>query len=335
VPFARQLERRTHTLRSVVKGQWTGGGWYSRGYDGTQQVGTGVIFGEPQPWAILAAIPDTAQAATMVRNIRHFLGGVGEHGGPSRIGSTMIPAYHAPDISERGDSAVLTLGASLPNSPVANAAEWPGGRWFDVNGWLTWALGSLDGKLAHARQYAWNEYLRNTLADHATAFPDTWDGTISRDDVCNGYYSSHPQLCGNDLSTEFDGQNTEQPTWIVMDATHLAGVYPTESGFTITPHLPLKRFSLRLPDIGVASAPGLIRGYLRVQQSGKLTMTVAPPQGGRGSKVAVFANDRPIKAATRGSLVIFALSARAGRTTDWAAKRTPAGASSEGVTWLR
>ncbi len=319
--FARRLKRRARVLRTVMQSQWTRGGWYSRGYAGTQPVGQGVIFGEPQPWAILAGVPNAAQAATLVRNIRHFLGGIGEPGGPTRIGSAMVPAYNAPDITERGDSAVIALGAALPDSPVDNAAEWPGGSWFDINGWLTWALGSLDGKLAHARQYAWSEYLHNTLAAHATAFPDTWDGTISSDDVCNGYYSHDPQLCGNALSSEFDGQNTEQATWMVMDAIRLAGVTPTAAGFLIMPRLPLTRFSLRLPEIGVASAPGLLRGYVRVQQSGRLTMTVGPPTGVPGSAVAAFANGRRVKATTRGGLVVFTLSAVAGRAADWAVER--------------
>jgi hypothetical protein len=154
-----------------------------------------------------------------------------------------------------------------------------GGSWYDINGWLTWALGSLDGEFPVARQLAWSEYLHNTLASHANAYPDSWDGTISSDDVCNGYYSPYPQLCGNSLSTQFGGQNTEQPTWMVMDAIRLAGITPTGAGFLITPHLPLTRFSLRLPDIGVAVSPGLVRGYVRVQQSGPLTMTVAVPRG--------------------------------------------------------
>ncbi len=318
--FARQLRRRARDLKKIMRGQWTGGGWYSRGYAGARQVGSGVIFGEPQPWAILAGIPDRAQAATLVRNIRHFLGGVGEPGGPSRIGAAMIPAYNAPDISERGDGAIVALGAAEPDSPAANAAEWPGGSWFDIDGWLTWALGSLDGQLPHARQLAWDEYLHDTLAEHATAFPDSWDGTISTDDVCNGYYSPHPELCGNDLSTEFDGQNTEQATWMVMDAIRLAGVTPTESGFLITPHLPLRRFSVLLPEIGVSFRPGLLRGYVRTQQSGTLTMKVTAPAGARRGIVA-FANGRRVKAAVRGRLVVFALPAYAGRSASWAVER--------------
>ena len=318
--FARELERRGRALRSAIRAQWTGGGWYSRGYAGSRQVGEGVIFGEPQPWAILAGVSSPSQAGALVRNIRHFLGGVGEPGGPSRIGAAMVPAYNAPDITERGGGALTGLAAALPESPTANAAEWPGGSWYDINGWLSWALGSLDGELAGARRLAWSEYLHNTLANHATAFPDSWDGTISSDDVCNGYYAPYPQLCGNSLSTQFDGQNSEQPTWMVMDAIRLAGVTPTGAGFLITPHLPLSSFNLRLPEIGVAGSPGLVSGYVRVQKSGALTMTVAVPPG-PGSAVIAYADGHRAPARVARGRVTFTLSAQSGRAAAWAVKR--------------
>ena len=124
-----------------------------------------------------------------------------------------------------------------------------GGVWYDVNGWLTWALGSLDGTVPGARRYAWSEYTRNTLAAHANAFPRHWDGTVSVDDACNAFYASRPANCGVGLYSDYAGQITEQPTWMVMDAVNLAGVTATQSGFRIIPHL--GRFSLRLPRVGV------------------------------------------------------------------------------------
>ena len=77
--------------------------------------------------------------------------------------------------------------------------------WFDLNGWLTWAYGTLDGVVPRARQLAWSEYTRNTLANHATIWPEHWDGTISVDDVCYAYYSAHPSYCGNGLGTTLRG----------------------------------------------------------------------------------------------------------------------------------
>lgn len=46
-----------------------------------------------------------------------------------------------------------------------------GGTWYAVKGWLTWALGSLDGVVPRAGAYALDELQRNTLRAHARAFP--------------------------------------------------------------------------------------------------------------------------------------------------------------------
>ena len=97
--FAGTLRERARALRSVLVGQWTGRGWYSRGYAGERQLGSGAIFGEPQPWAILAGVSTPARARTLVANIRRFLTGVGAPAqvhGPSRIGSSLTPARNDP-----------------------------------------------------------------------------------------------------------------------------------------------------------------------------------------------------------------------------------------------
>ena len=52
-----------------LRKEWTGRGWYARGYFGPQQIGKGVIFGEPQGWALLAGAPDAGQARTLVANV--------------------------------------------------------------------------------------------------------------------------------------------------------------------------------------------------------------------------------------------------------------------------
>src|SRR5439155_665820 len=186
--FAREL--RTSGARDVatLRREWTGKGWYSRAYSGARQVGQGVIFGEPQPWAILAGAP-------------------------------------------RG------------------------------------------------RQAAWSESTRNTLANHATRFPNPWDGTISVDDACEAFYSAEHDFCGVSLTTSYEGQITEQPTWMVMDAIRLAGVTPTGAGYRIAPRYPFNRFSLRLPQIGVASEARRLRGYVTPQRAGPMQMSVQLPPG--------------------------------------------------------
>ena len=98
--FAAALRGAARRDLAVTRGQWTARGWYARGYAGNRQIGTGAIFGEPQPWAILAGAPDRAQANKVVANIRRFLTGVGAPGGPAHIGSAQSPAADDPAVSE-------------------------------------------------------------------------------------------------------------------------------------------------------------------------------------------------------------------------------------------
>ena len=121
-------------------------------------------------------------------NIRRFLTGVGappEVKGPARIGSSQSPARNDPDVTERDE---------IGTRRRTNNAVYVGGAWYAVNGWLTWALGELDGVVPDAREYALDELERNTLAAHATAYPDHWAGVISVDDACNAHYEADPRV---------------------------------------------------------------------------------------------------------------------------------------------
>src|SRR5256714_4602026 len=243
--LANELRARGAPNVATLRREWTGKGWYSRAYSGAKQVGKGVIFGEPQPRAILGGAPNVPQAGRPGADIRRLLHGLSAPAqihGPTAIGSAITPARNDPDVTERGPTPGDSLfplpdffGAQNSRSTMDNASEWVGGVWFDVNGWLTWALSTLDGRVANARQLAWSEYTRNTLANHATRFPNHWDGTISVDDACEAFYSQDNSFCGVSLSTSYDGQITEQPTWMVMDAIRLAGATPTQSGYRIPP----------------------------------------------------------------------------------------------------
>jgi hypothetical protein len=304
--FAAQLRARARQLVGVLRREWTGR-WYLRGYSGSKPIGAGAIFGEPQPWAILAGAPSTQQATVLVHNIRRFLTGIGAPAvidGPAKIGSALSPAARDPGVTEPP-----TAGA------FDGASQYVGGVWFDVNGWLTWALSQLDGVVPGAAGYAWSEYTRNTLAAHAHAFPDHWDGTISIDDACNAFYAHQPARCGIPLYSTYEGQITEQPTWMVMGAIHLAGVTALEHGFIVTPHL--KRFSLRLADLGVERAAHIERGYFRIERSERLVVEVGglPPSA---RDVRTWASSRRVSHHRRGRLVVFTLAARSMSPTDWA-----------------
>src|SRR5207247_3977770 len=186
---------------------------------------------------------------------RRYLTGIGAPGGPSRVGSSQSPAANDPGVTETDAGAHLGVGD--------NDAVFVGGQWFAVNGWLVWALARLDGVIPRARAYAFDELERNTLAARATVYPDHWDGILSVDDACRSWYSTHPEECGIGLSTAYDTQIMHQPAWSLFDAIKLAGVEPDERGYTITPHFPMRRFSIRLPDVGLQERPRMESGYVR------------------------------------------------------------------------
>jgi hypothetical protein len=263
--FAAKLEALSADTRATLKGEWVEKGWYARGYSaGVKQFGVGAIYGEPQPWAMLAGVPDAQQAKTLVANIRRFLTGIGAPGGPARIGSSQSPSADDPDVTEIDIAGNAGVGD--------NHAVYVGGQWFAINGWLVWGLAHLDGIVPGARRYAFDEFKRNTLAVRATVYPDHWNGILSVDDACRSWYSTDPQRCGVGLSSAYSTQIMHQPAWSLFDIVKLAGVEPTEKGYEITPHLPLKRFSVKLPNVGVWRGRRGLHGYVVPQASGRFEL---------------------------------------------------------------
>jgi hypothetical protein len=309
--FAAQLRAAAAGLLSTLKSQWTGQGWYARGYAGDQQLGSGAIWLEPQPWAILAGAPSPAQAATLVSNIRRYLDGVGAPsivGGPDRIGTSLSPARDDPGVSET---------TALPGTGEGdNNAVYPGGTWYEPDGWLTWAYATLEREVPGAASLAFNEYVRTTLADHAAAYPNEWVGITSVDDACWSFYSSDPGRCGGILGiTTYEGQNTEQPEWMVMGALTLAGVTPTESGYRVSPHFPFSNFSVRFPTLGVSGVHDALRGYVDPLATGRLVLQVALPRG--ATDVTCTVNGAAVRARVSSTLAVFSLPARRDRSVGW------------------
>ncbi|MGI8609279.1 MAG: GH36-type glycosyl hydrolase domain-containing protein [Candidatus Dormibacteria bacterium] len=310
--FAHRLRATAATDLGVVRSELGPMGWFTRGYSGTQQIGYGTIFEEPQGWALLAGATTPNQSARLVNQFRRFLSGVGAPAalhGPAKIGSALTAAAADPGITEH---PTVTTGT------VSNNVGWPPGGWFAVNGWMVWAIGELDGLVPDARLHAWDEFTRNTLHAHAVAYPDHWDGLISVDDSCSSFYAPKPQTCGIGLTSAYNTQIMHQPAYTLFDTIHLAGVTPTGAGMQVVPHLPMDTFEVRFPLVGVAQQPGLLRGYLRPVAAGTLTMDVALPPGVTADRAVSWANGAIVSHVMRGSLIEFQLPASAGMAGDWA-----------------
>jgi hypothetical protein len=319
--FAAELRAAGSRDAEIVAGQFVQGesvtpadaglGWFARGYSGVKQLGSGAIYVEPQPWALLAGIATPQQAAEVVAAYRRFLVGVGAPLGPTQIGAAMAPGSTDP-------------GANEQNEPgLNNSREFPGGAWFALDGQMTWALAQQDGVVPEAAAYAWDEFTRDTLATHATVYPEHWDGVISVDDECASYYQSPPSGCGIGLATGegavngYDTQIMHQPAYALFDLLKLAGVEATAAGYDVVPHLPMTSFNIRLPQVGVARQPSLIRGYVRTS-GGSLTMRVASPPGVPAEEAVAWVGSTQVPATVVGGLVQFTLPTSAGKAADWA-----------------
>jgi hypothetical protein len=296
--FARDLRAAGATNVATLKREWTGKGWFSRGYSGPNQFGKGSINSEPQPWALMAGAATPKQQKTLVKNVKRFLTGVGAPGGPSKIGSAQSPAADDPDVTEHQVAFFFS------------SANFVGNVWYALNGPLVWASAPID------QSFAWDELRRNTLAQHARAFPDHWDGTISVDDTCHAWYSDPPAQCGTGLSSAYYGQILHQPAWSLFDAIKLAGIVPTKAGYRIDPNVPSETFSLRMPLAGVARGPRTMRGYVRPERSGKIVMDVVVPSGVRS--VVAWVNGRREEVSLRAGVARFDLVVSRRVGADWA-----------------
>jgi hypothetical protein len=319
--FAGELRAAASRDAAVVAGQFVRGesvlpadaglGWFARGYAGTQQLGAGTMYEEPQPWALLDAIATPEQEREVVAAYRRFLVGVGAPEGPAKVGAAMAPCSCDPGVNEQ-------------NQPELNrSTAFPGGAWFALNGQMTWALATLEGVVPEARAYAWDEFTRNTLATHANAFPEHWNGLITVDDECKAYYQESPSGCGIGLATGagavngYDTQIMHQPAYSLFDLVKLAGVEATRDGYEVVPHLPIESFDIRLPDLGIAQQEGLIRGYVR-GSAATVTMRVALPPGVPASSAVAYANGVQVPATVAGGRVQFQLQIKTGKPADWA-----------------
>lgn len=323
--FGSEVRTAAANARRTMELSWVQKGWYARGYAGEKRIGDGLLFEEPQPWAILAGIPSKSQVQQLLGNIRRFLTGVGAPAslhGPSKIGSAQVPARADPQVSERCPSYDFSA-ATKDFYTAAPSACWIGGNWFDLNGNLVWALLSLDGEVPNAADYAWGEYLRNSLAVHAASFPDNWDGIVSVDDVCTSYYDLKNQgICGLRLERDaWDGEITEQPTWMVMGLINLAGLRASESGYVVDPQLPVRYFNIRFPTAGVARTRQGLSGYFNAEANGTVTMRVRITEKVPRAPV-IRVNGAVVRGTVTGQWVRFAVTLSKGKVTRWEVKKT-------------
>ncbi|MFI6604191.1 GH36-type glycosyl hydrolase domain-containing protein [Nonomuraea sp. NPDC050536] len=134
-------------LRGLVAGEWNGR-WFRRAYGPGAVVGDSDLWLEVQPWAILCGAAPPERAVELLRTI------------------------------ERTAAAGSPLGARL---------RWPAGGGHDPNGagtiWYAINMTLIWAAAEHVPELGWRWWRQMTLAAHAAAYPDVWEGTLSGPDA--------------------------------------------------------------------------------------------------------------------------------------------------------
>ena len=128
---------------------------------------TGAIFGEPQPWAMLAGVPATAPGAHARGEHPPLPRPASAPPAASAVrresGSAMSPAERDPLVTEAPDQP----GAQVATAPRSGRAG--SGSTSTAGSRGRWPSSTASSR--RRARYAWDEYTRNTLAAHADAYP--------------------------------------------------------------------------------------------------------------------------------------------------------------------
>ncbi len=233
---ASPIRARAEEHRQAVRGQWTGE-WFRRAWLGPDHgwLGEKCLWIEPQPWALIAKIPNAEQSRTLVASIDREL--------------RKVSAIGAIQLSEGPDQVQHGLWHEEPGTQ-SNGGVWP-----SLNQTLIWALAAVDGAMA------WDEWKKNSFARHAEVYPDIWYGTWSGPDVLNSKLSKQPggTTGGKPFGwTDFPVLNMHTHACPLYSLTKLLGLAFTPSGVSLAPSLPLASFRFESPLLGVIKSA---RGY--------------------------------------------------------------------------
>jgi len=216
-PGADEARNRANRQREAVKAQWNGS-WYRRAYlsHDLGWVGNDILWLEPQPWALLGGAAEEHKTQ-LVQSIDKMVRQ------PSPIGAMLI-------------------SQSVPQFPSAAGNLTNAGVWPSINGTLIKALVEVDPEMA------WEEWLKNTLAVHAEAYPEKWVGTWSAADCYNSEladdpggteYIPEPQKRAVSMNwMDFPVLNLHPHAWPLYNAADFIVKCFTSDGIVLQPRLP-------------------------------------------------------------------------------------------------
>jgi len=200
-------------------------------------------------------------------------------------------------------------------APITDNIADPGTTWAVVDAWVVHAWAQSDPRKA------WDFFLKTTMAARAEAYPDLWYGIWSGPDAFGADASATPGQAFTGALTptcNFPVMNMNRHAGVLFDAVKLAGIEPRGNTIVIDPQIPLDRFALRLPLVGVAYTPTTHTGYYKPVVQGTFHFAVRCPSGLDPHEAAVFANGNPVAAAlSPDGFLLFDLAGQPGLPLEW------------------
>ena len=281
---------------------WTGR-WFRRAWL-TQEagwLGDEQMWIEPQTWAIIGGAATPQQVDVLVPTLDELL---------------------------RRPSPIGAMGVSK-GAPAIMGND--GGVWASLTGILIWALAGVNGKMA------WDEWKKNSLACHATAYPDLWYGIWSGPDVYYSVLSKYPgqtyfdpallgpqrekaaaSLAGKPNGTDFPVMNMHPHSDQLYAISKLLGIEFTEEGFTLVLSLPLNTYSFSSALVGVEKSPAGYTGWYSPSVAGTWAIELLLPAAEADKITRIEVNDKSqsLKRTAKGAFRLMGESA-VGKPLSW------------------
>ncbi len=248
--FAARPERASNSRataeaqRQAARQQWIGR-WFRRAWLGEELgwAGEKQLWLEPQPWAILGGVATAEQVNILVATLNELLRQ------PSPVGALL---QDKPDPTMKDDPGVGTNG----------------GVFVAINGTLIWALAQVNGAMA------WDEWKKNSLARHASVYPDMWFSIWSGPDAYNSVLSKSP----GSTPPDFPVMNMHPHAWPLYSAAKMLGLEFHGTGINFRPDLPLPEYEFSSSLLGFRKSPSGYAGWYAPSVAGVWTIDIIIPK---------------------------------------------------------
>lgn len=261
-PKAEEVQQYCDEMKEAINEIWNGK-WIQRiwvndryGFVGDKDE----FFLEGQPWTLISNTLSKDKVKTLIRNMKELIMD------PSPIGA--IKQRVSPEFPEKSND---------------------GWVWWSLNGPLIWGLVQYDPSLA------FKEYLKNSLANHATQYPDIWFGIWSADDNYTSFLNEYPgytRFRAGVIENKMNYMNGTPDDYDLPDAINfpVACVHPHAwplydivkflqlefhvNGFKMTPSIPKDEYKVSTKLIGYQQTKKEISGYYKPLKGGKCRVEI-------------------------------------------------------------